>query len=133
MSARFNVSQLLVDAELTAANVYDLGQESAGSLRFRVFYGDETVDLWMPDIPLSQIRFLRGDRAPATDGAMPPRVQIDGSSWTWPVAIDVLSRHLLARAGADGNETKERSRRSAQWASIVAQLELSGLGDGEIS
>lgn len=125
MAAHFNLKQLLVDAELTAANVYDLGQESAGAIRFHVFYGPETVDVWMPDVPLKAIRFLHGEQRPS--GGRPLKVQIDGCAWTWPVAVDILSHHLLGRESASSEALQqlwdERRRRASEWQQIIAGLE----------
>lgn len=85
--ARANIAQLAIDAGMEHCGVGGSGEPHNGRYRFELIHGDRTCEVDMPGLPIEQVRYLGNPEQNIWDF---PRLYVDGSSWLWAYAIDMV-------------------------------------------
>jgi len=81
-----NMQQLMFDAGIKSFVLARADYDSDGyAWPFEVEWDERKVFIWMPGLPLHQLRVSQRDVA-----TFVPRLIVDGNDWFWPYAVEIL-------------------------------------------
>lgn len=81
-----NMQQLMIDAGIKSFVLMRADYDSDGyAWPFEVEWNDRKALVWMPGLPLHQLKVPQRSVATFT-----PRLMVDGNDWLWPHAVSVL-------------------------------------------
>lgn len=81
-----NMQQLVLDAGITSFVLSRTNRDSEeGVWPFEVEWGDRKALVWMPGLPLHQLKVPQHSVT-----YFVPRIMVDGNDWLWPYAVDAL-------------------------------------------
>jgi hypothetical protein len=99
--ATANISRFVIDLDSFAIITYERKSAADGRGRFGFTLTSQdngnSVEVQMPGLPLEQVRFISGDPWPF------PRLYVDGDSWLWRFALNVVARALTGDVGPYGD------------------------------
>lgn len=89
--ARANVKQLMADVALDGLRMRRYRpDDNRGRFGFRLYYNGRRCDIEMPGWSLDRVRWMDHSQ----DIWQFPRLYVDGSSWIWQIAINVVRGQL---------------------------------------
>lgn len=88
-----NMRMLVKDARLEHPVILRRAEHDYGQGRFAysVFVEDKEAEVQMPGLPLEQVRYTGAEEQNIWDF---PRLYVEGSSWVWRYAVNVLSSYF---------------------------------------
>ncbi len=96
--ARANMDAFIADLAIDFAVITPVAGKGRGDGRFpfTVTAGDRSVVVHMPGIALDRVRYMNDWQNPF----LYPRLFVDGSSWLWVIAINVVRESLQRKETA---------------------------------